>query len=199
MADAFPTGSEILSAFDAADTDAAGTVDRLLPLIYDELHAMAHRQLAREAEGHTLQTTALVHEAYLKLIEGSGVGRRGRSYFFAAAGRAMRQILVDHARRRNADKRGAGAAAVSLKDHHLAVDALADELLDLDQALARLAEIDPRCVRVVECRYFAGLDVEETAEALQVSPRTVKSDWAFARAWLYAELRQPSEPKSPES
>jgi RNA polymerase sigma factor (TIGR02999 family) len=158
---------------------------------------MAHRQLAREAAGHTLQTTALVHEAYLKLLDGVDAGRRGRTYFFAAAGRAMRQVLVDHARRRNAGKRGGGASAVTLGDADLAVDALAVELIDLNRALQQLGELDERYVRVIECRYFAGLSVEETAEALGVSPRTVKYDWSFARAWLYDALRDAREAPAP--
>jgi RNA polymerase sigma-70 factor, ECF subfamily len=169
------------------------SVDRLVALVYDELKAMAHRQLAREQAGHTLQTTALVHEAYLKLVESTNVGQNGRGYFFAAASRAMRQVLVEHARSRNAVKRGGGGEAVSLNDVHLAVDAFAIELLDLDIALERLSEAHPRHARVVECVYFGGLGMEETAEALGVSARTVKYDWALARAWLYDWLKGSSD------
>lgn len=154
---------------------------------------MAHQQLARERMGHTLQTTALAHEAYLKLVDGTQVAGRGRSYFFAAAGRAMRQVLVDHARRRNAVKRGGGVDPVPLEDVQVAADEFAVELLDLDAALTRLAELEPRHARVVECRYFAGMSVAETADALGVSSRTVKYDWALARAWLHEAL-QPSKP-----
>ena len=156
--------------------------------MYDELKAMAHRQMAREFGGHTLQTTALVHEAFVKLVDSTQVGKKGRAYFFAAAARAMRQVLIEHARRHSAQKRGGGAAAVSLKSAQIEVDAFAAELLDLDRALESLAQLHPRPARVVECRYFGGLSVEETAEALDLSPRTVKSDWATARAWLYDRL-----------
>lgn len=180
--------SQVDTLVRTGDSGEPVPVDRLVGLVYDELRQMAHRQLRREAVGHTLQTTALVHEAYVKLVEADDVGRRGRSYFFGAAARAMRQVLVDHARRRTAAKRGGDAARVDLDDVQLAVDAFAVELLDLDDALERLAELNPRQARVVECRYFGGLTVRETAEALDVSPRTVKYDWALARAWLYDTL-----------
>jgi RNA polymerase sigma factor (TIGR02999 family) len=171
----------------------------LFALVYDELHRMAHRQLAREAEGHTLRTTALVHEAYLRLVDGARVDRKGRAYFFGAVARAMRQVLVDHARRRRAVKRGSGRGPAPLEEGALAldglpngaisVDGLAEELIDLDRALEQLALIDPRRARVVECRFFGGLAVAETAAVLDVSERTVKSDWAFARAWLRRALQ----------
>ena len=164
-------------------------LDALLPLVYDELRILAHRQLAGERAGHTLQTTALVHEAYVRLVDDTRVTRKGRAYFFGAAARAMRQVLVDHARRHAAKKRGGAARPVSLDAATLAVDEIADELLDLDRALEELAGRNPRHARVVECRYFGGLSVEETADALDVSPRTVKYDWALARAWLYDALR----------
>lgn len=175
---------------EAADSSDAPSLDNLIPFIYDELLAMAHRQLGREAPGHTLQTTALVHEAYARLVDDTRLLRRGRPYFFAAAARAMRRVLVDHARRRQAQKRRAGHRPETL-DEEMAgeVDAFSEELLDLEDALDRLAELEPRQVRVVECRFFVGLSVEETAEALDVSPRTVKYDWAMARAWLHSRLR----------
>ncbi len=176
----------LLRSADDADADLT---DRLLPLVYDELHAMAHQHLARERRDHTLSTTALVHEAYLKLVDQSQVGRRGRTYFFGAAAQAMRQILVDYARRRNRQKRGGGQAPVTLKETVVAVDGFATDLLDLDEALERLAVLNPRQGRVVECRFFGGLNVEETAEVLGVSRSTVKNDWAVARAWLYRRLR----------
>jgi RNA polymerase sigma-70 factor, ECF subfamily len=171
-----------------ADSGDGAALERLVPLLYDELRAMAHRQLVRERRNDTLQTTALVHEAYLKLVDDTRVTRRGRAYFFAAAARAMRQVLVDYARRRNAEKRGGGARLLSLDEDQVAVDEFAGELLDLDRALAQLAELNPRHARVVECRFFAGMSVEETAEALDLSPRTVKYDWALARAWLFDAL-----------
>lgn len=185
--------SRVTGAAATADTGEPVPVDALVDLIYEELRAMAHHHLARERVGHTLQTTALVHEAYLKLVDGTHVGGRGRAYFFAAAGRAMRQVLVDHARRRTAGKRGGDAVPVPLEKVQLAedesADAFAAELLDLDRALTRLSELEPRHARVVECRYFGGMSVEETADALGVSPRTVKYDWALARAWLHDALR----------
>jgi RNA polymerase sigma-70 factor, ECF subfamily len=166
----------------------ASSVDLLVPLIYDELRAIARRQLGSERRDHTLQTTALVHEAYLKLAGDANVTGHGRAYFFAAAAQAMRQVLVDRARRRKAAKRGGGAELVTLGDDDASVEAYAVELLELDDALRRLAVHNPRQVKVVEYRFFAGMSVEETAEALDVSPRTVESDWAMARAWLFHTL-----------
>lgn len=164
------------------------SLDALLPLVYDELRGVARRHLAREWGARTLDTTGLVHEAYLRLIDEAAVPLGNRAYFFAAAAQAMRRVLVDAARRRQRVKRGGGVAPLSLDDERLAVDGFSAELLDLDGALARLAERFPRQARVVECRFFAGLDVEETAAALELAPRTVKRDWALARAWLYREL-----------
>ncbi|MFQ5569494.1 MAG: sigma-70 family RNA polymerase sigma factor [Rhodothermales bacterium] len=180
------TTTSLLLSASAGDPD---TMERLLPLIYDELREIAHRQLARERRHHTLHTTALVHEAYLKLVDETQVTKRGRAYFFGAAARAMRQILVDYARRRNAQKRGAGQAPLSLEEGLASIDAFATELLDLDEALQQLAKLNPRHAQVVECRFFGGLSIEETAEALNISPRTVKYDWALARAWLFKALR----------
>jgi RNA polymerase sigma factor (TIGR02999 family) len=153
---------------------------------------MARRQLARQHERYTLQTTDLVHEAYLRLVGDGDVTHRGRAYFYAAAARAMRCVLVDAARRRNALKRGSGTAVVSLTANQVAVDPFADELLDLDAAIHDLESWNRRAARVVECRFFGGMSVEDTAEVLGVSPRTVKSDWALARAWLYDALQRPS-------
>ena len=188
-----PASTSRLTAFvQTVEADGGASLESLVALVYDELKEMAHRQLAREAPGHTFQTTALVHEAYLKLVDGTQVGARGRAYFFAAAARAMRQVLIDHARRRSTSKRGRGAVPIDVDDVQLAVDEFAVELLDLDGALERLAALNPRQARVVECRYFGGLSVEETATALGVSARTVKSDWALARAWLYDALNPDS-------
>lgn len=169
-----------------ADTPAA--LDRLLPLVYDELRVMAHRRLARERPGHTLSTTALIHEAYLKLVDETQVTEKGRAYFFGAAARAMRQVLVDYARRRNRQKRGGSQEAVTLREVHLAVDTFAAHLLDLDAALDRLAALDVRAAHVVECHVFGGLSMAETARVVGVSARTVRRDWAMAKAWLYREL-----------
>ncbi len=150
---------------------------------------MARRQLSRQNERYTLQTTELVHEAYLRLVGDARVTSRGRAYFYAAASIAMRHVLVDAARRRNTAKRGSGVVALSLDEHVGAVDAYAHQLLDLDVAIQKLERKNPRSARVVECRFFGGMSVEDTAEALGISPRTVKSDWALARAWLYDALR----------
>ncbi|MCG8459148.1 MAG: ECF-type sigma factor [Holophagales bacterium] len=155
--------------------------------VYDELRRLARRHVRRDAD--TLQPTALVHEAYLRLACDPRVVERGRSYFFAAAARAMRQILVDHARRRSRLKRGGDEGPLTLETGDGEVDAVALDLLDLHRALGVLERLEPRQARVVECRYLAGLEVEETAAALGISPRTVKRDWRLARAWLFRELR----------
>lgn len=172
----------------AVHPDDPASMAPLLTVLYDELHAMAHRHLARERRHHTLQTTALLHEAYLRLVDHTKVTGRGRAYFFAAAAQAMRQVLVDYARKRKAAKRGGGQDPLSLEDDQVAVDAYADELIDLDAALERLAALNARHAHVVECRFFGGLSVEETAVALDVSVRTVAYDWKVAQAWLYHEL-----------
>ena len=175
------------SSLDASTS--VGDLDELVPVIFEELRVMARRQLSRRHDRYTLQTTELVHEAYLRLAGDARVTQRGRAYFYAAAARAMRQVLVDAARRRNSVKRGSGVEALSLDDHVGAVDAYADQLLDLDDALRELERRNARSARVVVCRFFGGMSVEDTAQALGVSPRSVKSDWALARAWLYDALQ----------
>ena len=159
--------------------------ERLVPLVYEELRALARLQLAGEAPA-TLSTTALVHEAFLRLVDSDRVITRGRAYFFGAAARAMRQILVDHARQRQSLRRA--GIAVTLRSELASIDAFAADVLDLDSVLEQLARLYPRQARVVECRFFAGLSIDETADVLGVSPRTVKGDWALARAWLHREL-----------
>lgn len=161
----------------------------LLLLVYDELRAMAHRQLARERRGVTLDTTGLVHEAYLRLVDEGRVPDRNRAYFFGAAAQAMRRVLVDAARRRGRLKRSRSDETLDLDTPRVRVDTFAAELLDLELALDRLSRLYPRQAQVVECRFFGGLSVEETAAALDLSPRTVKRDWTLARAWLYRVLR----------
>jgi RNA polymerase sigma factor (TIGR02999 family) len=180
--------AELLDTADRGDADSSATLDTLVPIVYEQLRAIAHRQREREAADRTLDTTALVNEAYLRLVDDARVTRRGRAYFFGAAARAMRQILVDYARRRDALKRGGGMEVVTLEDRHAAVDGFAAELLDLEAALQRLARQSPRQAQVVELRYFGGLEVGEVAELLRVSVRTVELDWAMARAWLFREL-----------
>ena len=185
-----PSAQETITELLLAAPAGGAVVDRLLPLVYEELRGMAHGYLVRERPGHSLNTTALVHEAYLKLVDQTRAPAQSRAYFFGAAARAMRQILVDHARHRRRQKRGGGQRPVTLEDHYLAADAFAAEVLDLDDALERLAAIEPRAARVVESRFFGGLSVEETAEVLGVSSRTVKRDWIMAKAWLYRTLRR---------
>lgn len=163
-------------------------LDKLFPLVYSSLRQIARRHLNREREEHTLQPTALVHEAYLKLIDQDSVKWENRAHFFAIAAQAMRRILLDYARRRIADKRGSGATKISIDD--IPEDSLLtdESLVALDEALRDLAEIDEEQSQIVELRYFGGLTVEETAEALGISPRTVHREWAMARAWLLREL-----------
>jgi RNA polymerase sigma factor (TIGR02999 family) len=162
-------------------------MDRLFPLVYDELRRMAHGQLQRERPGHTLGTTGLIHETYLKLVDQTRVQWRDRGHFFRVASWAMRRILVDYARQYRALRRGGGLERIQI-DEELAGAERGDTLVALDEALERLATVSERLSRVVECRYFGGLTAEETAEALGVSSRTVERDWVKARAWLYLEL-----------
>ena len=163
-------------------------LDRLTPLVYAELHRLAHFYMGRERPGHTLQTTALVNEAYLQVVEQKGLHWQNRAHFFGIAARLMRHILVDYARERNSAKRGGGARRLSLDDVAELSEEKASEVVSLDDALNTLAEVDPQQSRIVELRFFAGLTVEETAEVLGISPATVKRDWAMAKAWLYHEI-----------
>lgn len=162
--------------------------EKLFPLVYDELRRIAHRQLGRENAGHTLDTTSLVHEAYLKLVDQTRAQWTDRSHFFAVAANAMRRILVDYARSYRTDKRGGAPRRVSLTDSMLVAEQRADTLLAVDDALIELARIDERLSRVVECRFFAGLTEEETAEVLGVTARTVRRDWTKAKGWLQRTL-----------
>jgi RNA polymerase sigma factor (TIGR02999 family) len=163
-------------------------MDEIMPVIYQELRQLAHRHLDRERPGHTLSTTALVHEAYLKLVKIDRVEWKDRTHFLAIASRAMRRILIDHARTRTRDKRGGTRRRVSLEQAFNIADAHTEDLLALDDALTRLEEKNERQARVIEYRFFGGLSLEETAAALGVSVATVKRDWALTRAWLNAEL-----------
>ena len=163
-------------------------LDKLTPLVYEELRHQASRYLRRERPGHTLQTTALINEAYLRLIDAKDIHWQSRAHFFAIAANLMRRILVEHARRRDADKRGGSHIRVQLDEKLAVADAGDVDLLAIDEALDTLAAIDPQQARVVELRFFSGLTVEETAAALGVSPKTVKRDWSVARAWLRREI-----------
>ncbi len=155
--------------------------------MYDELRKIASSYLSRERSGHTIQTSDLVHEAYLRLAD-ADISWQNRAHFFGIAARSMRQILVDYARRRNADKRGGGMTRVSLSESVLVMDEDFSRLLMLDDALRRLDQVDSRLCKVVELRYFSGLTVEETAEVLSVSARTVENDWNLAKAWLFRTM-----------
>ena len=178
--------TDLLVAWRGGNEDALA---RLIPLVHEELRRIAHAYLARERPDHTLRTTALVNEAYLRLVDSSRVQWQDRAQFFAAAAGSMRRILVDYARRHRADKRGGGLGTLPFDEGAIVVEERAEMLLALDEALERLGAMDARLCRVVECRYFAGLTEEETAEALGVTSRTVRRDWVKARGWLYAELQ----------
>jgi RNA polymerase sigma factor (TIGR02999 family) len=169
--------------------DPSDAMDRLFPLVYDRLRRIAHHHLQHEHAGHTLGTTGLVHETYLKLVDQSRVAWRDRAHFFRVSSMAMRRILVDYARRYRALRRGGGLERVPLEQaEEAALAERGEHLLALEEALTRLARVDERLSQVVECRYFGGLTDEETAEALGVSLRTVQRDWTKARAWLRLEL-----------
>lgn len=179
--------SDLTELLLAAEAGTPGALDRILPLVYQELKQLAEAIFRHERPEHTLQATALVHEAYLRLVNSPNLDWRNRRHFFGIAARAMRQILVDHARRRGAERRD-GGRAVTLDELVLPVTAAAEDILGVDAALERLATLSPRAAQVVELRYFAGLSIEETADTLGTSPATVKRDWLSARAWLQAEL-----------
>jgi len=163
-------------------------LDKLMPAVYDELRRQAARYLRREQAGHTLQTTALIHEAYVRLVDQRNVQWQNRAHFFGIAAQMMRRILVDHARTKKRAKRGGSVIKVSLADATLPVNERDLDVVALDEALNRLAEIDEQQSRVVELRFFSGLTVEETAEVMHISPATVKRDWSMAKAWLHREL-----------
>ena len=164
--------------------------DALVAMVYRELQRLAHHYMQGERANHTLQTTALVNEAYLRLTDLTRMQWRNRAHFFAMAATLMRRVLVDHARDRARDKRGGGVVFTALEDEPMAAPSSIDAV-ELDEALDRLATIDPQHARIVELRYFAGLTIEETSEALSISPATVKREWTFARAWLHHQLSGP--------
>jgi RNA polymerase sigma factor (TIGR02999 family) len=182
--------SELLVAWSDGDQSA---LERLMPLVYDELHRLAHRYMTGERAGHTLQTTALVNEAYLRLVNWRDVRWQNRAHFFGASAQMMRRILVDFARDKKYLKRGGGALHVSLGEAASLADARSADLVALDEALTALAEVDSRKARVVEMRFFGGLSVKEVAEVLKVSEETVMRDWRLAKVWLLRELDKNSD------
>ena len=185
-----PAPQEVTRLLIAWGNGDQGALDELLPLVYQELHRLAHRHLGRERGGHTLQTTALVHEAYLRLIDQKEAQWQNRAHFFAVAATLMRRILVDHARARQYQKRGGGAQQVTFDEALEVSDERAAEVVALDEALTALAEFDERKSRLVELRFFGGLSIEETAEVLQVSPGTVMRDWTLAKTWLQRQINK---------
>ena len=182
-----PDVTLLLSALTRGDEGAAS---QLIPVVYDELRRLAGSYMRRERVDHTLQATALVHEAYLKLVEQRSVDWQSRAHFFGVAAQLMRRILIDHARGHSREKRGGDDKKVSLDEAFIFSEQKADELLAVDDSLNQLAKIDPRQAKTVEMRFFGGLSIEEAAEVLGVSPKTVKRDWSVAKAWLYADLKE---------
>ncbi len=181
-----PGLTELLADWQQGDQTA---LNKLTPLVYDELRRIAHRYVQRERDGHTLETTALVNEAYLRLAGQKKIEWQNRAHFFAVTAQVMRHILIDHARRRHYAKHGGDLLQVSLAEAETMSQERASELVALDEALVELAELDPRKTRVVELRYFGGLDLEETAAVLEVSVMTVRRDWRAAKAWLFRRMK----------
>jgi RNA polymerase sigma factor (TIGR02999 family) len=187
--------TQILSAVEQGDPHAA---EQLIPLVYDELRKLAAARLFHENPGQTLQATALVHEAFLRLVDVKTVQHwNGRGHFFAAAAEAMRRILLNRARDRRRIKRGGEFSRIGLENVDLAVDAPPDNLLELDEAIARLANENPQCAEVVKLRFFAGLSIDEAAAAVGISASTAKRHWAYARAWLFDALRPDDASSAP--
>jgi RNA polymerase sigma factor (TIGR02999 family) len=180
--------SEITALLAGVENGDAAAMNQLVPLVYEELRRLARRHMAGQRRGHTLQTADLVGEAYLKLVNVNGTGWKNRVHFFAVASRAMRSVLVDYARRRGYAKRGGNPVKVSLSEADQISEQKTAEVIAVDEALGRLASLDPRKAQIVELRYFSGLSIEETAQVLDLSSRTIKREWRWARAWLYREL-----------
>lgn len=186
-----PQVTQLLVAWSKGDEIAR---EQLMPLVYEELHRLAHRYMKRESPGHTLQTSALVNEAFVRLIDQKNVQWQSRAHFFGIAAQMMRRILVDYARSRNYAKRGGGARQVSLDEGLIVSDERSAEVVNVHEALERLAEFDGRKSQIVELRFFGGLSIEETAEVLAVSPGTVMRDWTLAKAWLRREMTSDASP-----
>ncbi len=185
-----PSSQEVTQLLVEWGNGSRAALDKLMPLVYEELRRLARRHMRREREGHTLQTSALVNEAYLKMINEREMQWQNRAHFFAVAAQLMRMILIDHARARKVAKRGGGANQVPLDEALVVSDERAAELLALDDALKALEAVDERKSRIAELRFFGGLSVEETAEVLKISRATVMREWRMAKAWLYRELNQ---------
>jgi RNA polymerase sigma factor (TIGR02999 family) len=183
-----PSTNEVTELLLAWSNGEKSALERLAPLVYEELHRLAHHYMSRERPDHTLQTSALVNEAYLRLVDQRRVQCQNRAHFFAISAQLMRQILINHAQSRRCLKRGRGARKVSLDEAIIVSEERGEDVLALDDALNELAKVDPRKSKVVELRFFGGLSVEESAEALDVSPVTIMREWRLARAWLYREL-----------
>jgi len=182
---AAPELTKLLNDWQTGDQAA---FDKLITLVYDELHQLAHRYMRRERPGHTLQTTALVDELFLRLVEQKKIEWKNRTHFFAVAARVMRHVLIDYARCRVSPKHGGDAVHVPLDEGAIVSPARSEDLIEVDDALVRLAEIDPRKAQIVELRFFGGMSVEEIAEVLEIAAITVKREWQRAKAWLYREL-----------
>jgi RNA polymerase sigma factor (TIGR02999 family) len=182
------TAREVTQLLCLWSTGDRAALESLMEVVYAELRHLAHSYLRRERQGHTLQSTALVHEAYLRLINQNDVTWQNRAHFFGIAASMMRRILIDHARSRQASKRGAGIPLLKLDDAVAGSGPRDLDLVALDRALEKLTRIDPQQSRIVELRFFAGLSIEDTAEVLNISPATVKREWAMAKAWLYREM-----------
>jgi RNA polymerase sigma factor (TIGR02999 family) len=183
--------TQLLNDWSSGDQAAR---DRLMPLVYDELHRLAHQYMKRESKGHTLQTSALVNEAFVKLVDQKNVRWQNRAHFFGIAAQLMRRILVDHARSRETAKRGGGVQAISFDDALYVSDERSAEVVAVHEALEQLSQFDSRKGQVVELRFFGGLSIDETAQVLGVSPGTVMRDWTLAKAWLHREITAETPP-----
>jgi RNA polymerase sigma-70 factor, ECF subfamily len=187
-----PSQEEVTELLAEWGKGSQAALERLMPLVYAELHRMASRYMGSQHAGHTLQPTALIHEAYIRLASDDGREWANRAHFFSVAAKSMRHVLVDHARSRRATKRGSATPLLSLDEAIVVSDERTDEIIALDDALSDLAQLNQRQSEVVELRYFGGLTVEETAQVKNVSPETVQRDWRAAKAWLYSQLSQRS-------
>ena len=183
-----PSTNEVTQLLVAWGNGDQTALDQLMPLVYAELHRLAHRHIKKERPGHTLQTSALLNEAFLRLVDQRDVRWQSRAQFFGIAAQMMRRILVDHARAKGRAKRGGSDIRVSLDDANMIAKGADLDVIAIDEALERLAKIDEQQSRIVELRFFSGLTVEETAEVLKISPATVKRDWSMAKAWLHREI-----------